>query len=83
MLFPMKTTLNLRDDLLAEAKARAVQERTTLTRMIEEDLALRLRRPDVRCPAALVSLPVSRRRGGLRARLDPVRNQSLFDAADE
>jgi hypothetical protein len=34
----MKTTLDLRDDLLAEAKARAARERTTLTRIVEEGL---------------------------------------------
>jgi len=39
----MKTTLNLRDDLVAEAKALAARERTTLTKIVEEGLALRLR----------------------------------------
>ena len=39
----MKTTLDLKDDLLARAKAAAAKERTTLTRMVEEGLALRLR----------------------------------------
>lgn len=39
----MKTTLNLNDTLLAEAKALAVQQRTSLTRRIEEGLQLRLR----------------------------------------
>src|SRR5690606_15503214 len=39
----MKTTLDIRDDLLARAKAQAPKERISLTRMIEEGLALRLR----------------------------------------
>ena len=35
---PMKTTLNLNDQLLADAKALASQQRTSLTRLIEEAL---------------------------------------------
>lgn len=36
----MKTTLNLSDQLLADAKALAAQHRTSLTRLIEEGLQL-------------------------------------------
>jgi hypothetical protein len=35
----MKTTLDVRDDLLAAANALAARERTTLTRIVEEGLA--------------------------------------------
>ena len=44
-LYPlsMKTTLNINDQLLAGAKALAAQQRTSLTRLIEEGLQLRLR----------------------------------------
>jgi hypothetical protein len=38
----VRTTLNLNNDLLAKAKAFAVREHLTLTRLIEEGLALRL-----------------------------------------
>ena len=38
----MKTTLDLNDQLLADAKALAAQQRTSLTRVIEEGLQLRL-----------------------------------------
>jgi hypothetical protein len=79
----MKTTLDLRDDLLARAKARAAQERTTLTRMIEEGLVLRLRRERAVKTAALDVLPVSSRRGGLLPGIDATRNQSMQDAADD
>jgi len=37
----MKTTLNLNDQLLADAKALAAQQRKSLTRLIEERLQLR------------------------------------------
>jgi hypothetical protein len=39
----MKTTLDLNDELLAGAKALAARRRTTLTRVVEEGLQLRLR----------------------------------------
>ena len=79
----MKTTLDLRDDLMAQAKALAAKERTTLTRMIEEGLVLRLRRQRAPRVGVLKPLPVSKRRGGLRAGVDGASNRSLFDAADE
>ena len=78
----IKTTLDLKDDLLARAKEAAARERTTLTRMVEEGLALRLRRR----PASareLPPLPVSVRRGGLSDGIDGSSNRSLLDAADE
>jgi hypothetical protein len=79
----VKTTLNLRDDLVAQAKALATKESTTLTRMIEEGLTLRLRKTRRASEVTVKELPVSPQRGGLRAGIDGTRNQSLFDAADE
>lgn len=78
----MKTTLNLNDDLVAQAKAVATKERISLTRMIEEGLVLRLRRRRSRPTRKLTDLPVSSKRGGLRRGIDAESNQSLFDAAD-
>lgn len=77
----MKTTLDLRDDLLSKAKQQAAKERISLTRMIEEGLALRLGSSrDHR--RRLDPLPLSRREGGLRKGIDGRSNKSLFDAAD-
>ena len=39
----MKTTLDLKDALLTQAKALAVQQGTSLTKLIEDGLQLRLR----------------------------------------
>jgi hypothetical protein len=76
----MKTTLNLNDTLLTEAKALAVQQRTSLTRLIEEGLQLRLRaRPPQK---KSVRLPVYRGKGGLAAGLDGLSNKAMLDAAD-
>jgi len=79
----MKTTLDIHDDLLVKAKALAAKEQTTLTKMVEEGLALRLRRRKVALAGALKELPVSTRGGGLREGIDSTSNQSLLDAADE
>lgn len=80
----MKTTLNLNDDLVARAKAVATKEHSSLTRLIEEGLALRLRsrRPRAATIANMADLPVSKRRGGLRQGIDGTSNRSMFDAAD-
>ncbi|HET7834539.1 DUF6364 family protein [Variovorax sp. J31P207] len=76
----MKTTLNLNDNLLAEAKALAAQQRTTLTRLVEEGLQLRLRgRPP---QLKSVRLPVYRGKGGLAPGLDGLSNKAMLDAAD-
>lgn len=76
----MKTTLDLNDTLLAEAKAVAAQQRTTLTRLVEEGLQLRLRKQ--RLPAKPIRLPVYRGTGGLASGLDGLSNKALLDAVD-
>lgn len=79
----MKTTPDLHDDLVGEAKALAARERITLTKMIEDGRALRPRRPRRADVGRLGVLPVSARRGGFRQGIDATSNRSLFDAADE
>jgi hypothetical protein len=80
---PMRTTIDLNDTLLARAKAAAVRQRTTLTRLIEEGLELRLRGAVSEPKASRVRLPVYNGKGGLAPGVDPLSNRSLFDAADE
>lgn len=79
----MKTTLNIDDRLLAQAKAVAAKERSTLTRLIEEGLALRLRRRRDDASGALAPLPVYAGKGGLAPGIDPTSNRSLFEAAGD
>ena len=78
---PVRTTLDLDAELLAEAKALAARERLTLTRLIEEGLALRLRRAaGVAARHPRPTLPVHAGRGGLTAAVtDPSRNTALLD----
>jgi len=78
----MKTTLDISDELLARAKAVAAKERITLTRMVEEGLALRIRRKRPRPMSTLRALPVSKAQGGLVSGVDGSSNQSMLDAAD-
>ena len=78
----MKTTLDINDDLLAKAKALAAKEHTTLTKMVEEGLSLRLRRHKTPKPESLKDLPISNKHGGLRSGIDGTSNRSLLDAAD-
>ena len=81
----MKTTLDINDVLLADAKVLAAQQRTSLTRLIEEGLQLRLRaaraaRRSVK--SRLPSIPVYRGKGGVLPGINPLSNKSMFDAAD-
>jgi len=76
----MKTTLNLNDTLLINAKALAAQQRTSLTRLIEEGLQMRLNARSV--PAHPVRLPVYSGKGGLASGLDGLSNKALLDAAE-
>jgi len=76
----MKTTLDLNDQLLIEAKALAAQQRTSLTRLIEEGLQLRLRAKAASARQGRVRLPVFRGRGGLVNGVDPLSNKALLEA---
>lgn len=76
----MKTTLNLNDRLLADAKALAARQRTTLTRLIEEGLQLRLRTETDSAARRRVRLPVFKGRGGLVEGVNPLSNKALLDA---
>ncbi len=81
----MRTTLDIDDKLLEEAKQLAAREHTSLTRLIEEGLAARLRTAD-RPPAepSRVRLPVFAGGGGLRSNIkDARRHQAILDALDE
>lgn len=76
----MKTTLNLKDALLTRAKTLAAQQHTSLTRLIEEGLQLRLREDQV--PVKAIRIPVYRGKGGLTPGLDGLSNKALLEAAD-
>jgi plasmid stability protein len=83
MLICMRTTLQLDDDLMAEAKSFAAQHHRTLTSVVEESLRQLLaeaRKPRERRP---VTLPVSKRTGGFRPGVDIENSAALQDILDE
>jgi hypothetical protein len=61
----MKTTLNIPDSIIRDAKLRAIQEGKTLTDLLVEGLRIRLARS-----MPVRSLPVSRDGGGLAPGVD-------------
>jgi len=79
----MKTTLDIDDRLLREAKATAAKEQKSLTRLIEEGLSLRLRVGSPARRQKRFELPVSRCKGGFLSGIDPTSNKSILDAMDD
>ena len=79
----MKTTLDIDDELLARAKALSARERTSVTRLIEEGLRLRLRGPTRRVRRAAPALAIHRGKGGMVEGVDPRSNRAMLDAADD
>lgn len=82
----MKTTLNINDALLASAKTLAAQQRTSLTRLIEDGLQLRLRSSlpsRAAGKAGKRKFPVFKGSGGLVAGLNPRSNKAMLDAAGD
>lgn len=80
----MRTTLDLDDALLAQAKAQAAREHISLTRLIEEGLSLRLRAQRMdQSDAPEVVIPAYAGRGGLQPTIhDTLSQRALFEAAD-
>jgi len=76
----MKTTLDLNDQLLEDAKEIEEQQRTSLTRVIEEGLQLRLHAKAASAKRQRVRLPVFKGRGGLVAGVDPLSNKAMLEA---
>ena len=81
----MRTTLDIDDRLLTQAKSFAAREHTSLTRLIEESLSIRLRAAQsVKPDARRLMLPVYTGRGGLQPTIrDTTSQRALLDAADE
>ena len=80
----MRTTLDIDDSLLAKAKSQAAKEHTSLTQMIEQGLALRLRPRKATTKQPRPALPVYAGKGGLRAAVrDATSHRALLDAADD
>ncbi len=82
----MKTTLNLHDALLTEAKALAARQHLTLTRLIEEGLRMRLRANSQPAAPRRRAMPVFNGKtglaNGLTVGLSGLSTREMLDAAD-
>ena len=82
----MRTTLDIDDGLLTKAKSLAAKERTSLTRLIEQGLALRLCAQVTVTPPSRhrLALPVYAGKRGLQSTVaDALTQRALLDAADD
>ena len=81
----MRTTLDIDNELLRQAKSFAASEHTSLTRLIEESLALRLRATQTISSSKVIkALPSYAGHGGLQASIrDALSLRALLDAADD
>ena len=80
----MRTTLDIDDGLLTKAKTLAVKERTSLSRLVKQRLALRLRSQVQLSNWQRLPSPVYFGTGGLRATVcDALTHRSPLNVADD
>jgi hypothetical protein len=82
MLFCMRTTLNLQDDLMRAAKQEAAQRGITLTALMEEALREHLRNSEERASQSF-RLRLVTVEGGPTPGVDLDDRRSLYDAMDD
>ena len=75
-------TISLDENLVKQARIKAIQEGTSLSAKVREMLAAYVRQDAPATPAVIPRLPVSKARGGLQPGIDPSSNQSLYEAMD-
>lgn len=78
----MRTTVDLPDELLRQARKQAAEEGTTLTALLADGLRLRVSGA-VPSRGRRRRLPVSSVDDGLQPWVDPASNASLLDAGDD
>ncbi len=75
-------TISVDDNLIKQARVRAIQEGTSVSAKVREFLAQYANATAQAAPTKPVSLPVFRGGGGLMPGIDPSSNRSMLDAAD-
>jgi hypothetical protein len=78
----MRTTININDRLLNEAKKRAAETHRTLTALIEDALRLALRRTDTKAASPTVRIPTSGK-GGVLPGVNLDDTSALLDRMDD
>jgi plasmid stability protein len=75
-------TISLDENLVKQARIKAIQEGTSLSAKVRELLSTYVRQDMPAAPIVIPKLPVSKARGGLQPGIDPSSNRSLYDAMD-
>lgn len=75
-------TISLDENLVKQARIKAIQEGTSLSAKVRELLSLYVRQDLPMAPAVIPKLPVSKARGGLQPGIDPSSNRSFVEAMD-
>jgi hypothetical protein len=75
-------TISVDENLVKQARIKALQEGTSLSGKIREFLTGYVQPAAVVAPLVVPSLPVSQARGGLLPGIDPCSHRSMLDAMD-
>jgi hypothetical protein len=75
-------TIALDENLVKQARIKAIQEGTSLSAKVRELLSLYVRQDMPTAPVVIPKLPVSQAGGGLQPGIDPSSNRSMYDAMD-
>ncbi len=75
-------TISLDENLVKQARIKAIQEGTSLSAKVREMLVAYVRQDLPSTPLAIPKLPVSQSTGGLMPGIDPSSNRSFYAAMD-
>jgi plasmid stability protein len=75
-------TISVDENLVKQARIKAIQEGTSLSAKVREMLAAYVRQDARSAAVAIPTLPVSRATGGLMPGIDPSNNRSIQVAMD-
>ena len=75
-------TISLDENLVKQARIKAIQEGTSLSAKVREMLAAYVRQDSPSTPVVIAKLPVSSGVGGLLPGIDPSSNRSFHEAMD-
>ena len=75
-------TISLDENLVKQARIKAIQEGTSLSAKVREMLAAYVRQDFPSTPAVIPKLPISKATGGLMPGIDPSSNRSFYEAMD-
>ena len=75
-------TISLDENLVKQARIKAIQEGTSLSAKVREMLAAYVRQDIPGATTVVPKLPVSHATGGLMPGIDPSSNRSFYEAMD-